>query len=313
MGQGKIGKLFHEGGWMTLRILVSDGISLEGIEALERQAEVIQSDIADFFGEIDAIIVRSRTQLQRETIERYLPRLRVIGRAGVGLDNIDLHAAREFGIAVVNTPEATTVAVAEHTLGMMLAIARHIPQGNVSMKRGDWQKSAFIGSTLNGKLLGIIGVGRIGSALAHLVQGMGMTVLGTDIFKSDAHLRAQGVEPTQLDELLENSDFVSLHIPLNENTRGMISDGALKRMKSDAFLISTARGGIIDESALLTALENGELSGAALDVFEREPPGLTKLIQHPNVIVTPHLAAQTREAQVQTGVDIAQGVLEALT
>jgi D-3-phosphoglycerate dehydrogenase len=141
---------------------------------------------------------------------------------------------------------------------------------------------------------------------------MGMTVLGTDIYKSNTHLRAQGVEPTQLDELLENSDFVSLHIPLNENTRGMISDGALERMKSDAFLISTARGGIIDEGALLTALENGELGGAALDVFEKEPPGLTKLIQHPNVIVTPHLAAQTKEAQVRTGVDIAQKVLEAL-
>lgn len=313
MGQGKIGKLFHEGDWMTLRILVSDSISLEGIEVLEKQAEVVQSDIADFFGEIDAIIVRSRTKLQKETIKRYLPRLRVIGRAGVGLDNIDLDTAQEFGIAVVNTPEATTVAVAEHTLGMMLAIARHIPQGNASMKTGDWQKSAFIGSTLSGKILGIIGVGRIGSALAHLVQGIGMTVLGTDIHKSDAHLLAQGVEPTHLDELLENSDFVSLHIPLNENTRGMISDSALERMKSDAFLISTARGGIIDEGALLTALENGELGGAALDVFEKEPPGLTKLIQHPNVIVTPHLAAQTRESQVRTGVDIAQKVLEALT
>jgi D-3-phosphoglycerate dehydrogenase len=298
---------------MSYRILVSDPISPEGIQVLERDAEVVQALINEYQSEIDAVIVRSRTKLDRETLARLSPRLKVVGRAGVGLDNIDLDAAQDLGIAVVNTPEATTVAVAEHTLGMMLAIARHIPQGNATMKLGDWQKSAFVGSTLNGKGLGIVGVGRIGSALAHLVQGLGMKVLGTDIHKSDAYLRAQGLKPTQLDELLESADFISLHVPLNENTKGMISKSAFERMKPEAFLISTARGGIIDEHALLTALENDELGGAALDVFATEPPGLSKLVQHPKVIVTPHIAAQTSEAQVQTGVDIAQKVLEALS
>lgn len=298
---------------MTFRILVSDGISQEGFEVLEREAEVILSDITAHLGEIDGIIVRSRTRLDKGAISRCSPRLKVIGRAGVGLDNIDLDAAQEFGVIVVNAPEATTVAVAEHTLGMILALARHIPQANASMKVGEWEKSALTGSILNDKTLGIIGVGRIGSALARIVGGLGLNVLGTDVNKSEDDIRSSGADPVNLDELLENSDFVSVHVPLNENTVGLINGEAISKMNPDAYLISTARGGIVHEGALLSALENGHLRGAALDVFEAEPPGLTALVQHPKVIVTPHIAAQTIESQARTGVDIANEVLAVLS
>jgi D-3-phosphoglycerate dehydrogenase len=297
---------------MNFRILVADKISQEGLEVLEREAEVIISEIANHIGEIDGIIVRSRTKLNREIISRCSPRLKVIGRAGVGVDNIDLDAAQEFGVIVVNSPEATTIAAAEHTLGMILALARHIAQGNATMKLGEWEKSRLTGSILNGKTLGIIGVGRIGSALARIVGGLGMNVLGTDIFKSDDEIRSVGAEPVELDELLENSDFVSVHVPLNENSEGLINAEAISKMKRDAYLISTARGGIVNEVALLSALEDGHLQGAALDVFEKEPPGLTDLVQHHKVIVTPHIAAQTLESQARTGMDVANEVLAAL-
>jgi D-3-phosphoglycerate dehydrogenase len=298
---------------MKFRILVSDKIAQEGLEVLEREAEVIQSDVSNHLGEVDAIIVRSRTKLDAEMISRCVPRLKVIGRAGVGLDNIDLDAAHEFGVIVVNAPEATTIAVAEHTLGMILALARHIPQGNASMKVGEWEKSALTGSVLNGKTLGIIGVGRIGSALVRIVQGLGMIVLGTDVNKSEDEIRSSGAEPVDLNELLENSDFVSVHVPRNENTVGLINGEAISKMNPGAYLISTARGGIVHEGALLSALETGHLRGAALDVFEAEPPGLTALVQHPRVIVTPHIAAQTIESQARTGMDIANEVLAALS
>lgn len=298
---------------MSYRILISDPISPEGIEALERNAEVIQADINEFHSDIDAVIVRSRTKLDRETLTRFSPRLRVVGRAGVGLDNIDLDAARELNITVLNTPEATSLAVAEHTLGLMLAVARHIPQANASMKKGDWEKSTFTGSSLSGRTLGIIGVGKIGSALAHIVQGLRMKVIGTDAYKSDDYLRAQGVKPSEFNDLLGQADFISLHVPLNEDTRGMIGKDELNKTKPGAFLISTARGGIVDERALLRALKDEKLAGAALDVFEIEPPGRTELVDHPKVIVTPHIAAQTKDAQSRTSVDIANMVINELS
>jgi D-3-phosphoglycerate dehydrogenase len=298
---------------MTFRILVCDEISAEGLAILEREADVIRFDGANHLVGVDAIIVRSRTKLNAEMISQASPSLKVIGRAGVGLDNIDLDAARQAGVIVVNTPEATTTAVAEHTLGLILALARLIPQGNASMKAGQWKKSTLLGSRLSGKTLGIIGVGRIGTALAHIVQGLNMNILGCDVKKSEEYLRSHGVEPCTFLDLLEKSDFVSVHVPLIENTRGLINKRSFKRMKPEAYLISTARGGIVDEEALFQALENGELRGAALDVFENEPPGLTPIIQHPRVIVTPHVSAQTKESQAQTGIDVANEVLAALS
>ncbi len=298
---------------MTFRILVCDEISVEGLAILEREADVIRSDGTNHLGEVDAIIVRSRTKLSAEMISQASPSLKVIGRAGVGLDNIDLNAAREAGVIVVNTPEATTTAVAEHTLGPIMALARHIPQGNASMKAGQWKKSTLLGSTLSGKTLGIIGVGRIGSALAHIVQGLNMNILGCDVKQSEEYIRSHGVEPCTFLNLLEKSDFVSVHVPLIENTQGLLNARSFKRMKPEAYLISTARGGIVDEEALFQALENGELRGAALDVFEKEPPELTPIIQHPRVIVTPHIGAQTKESQAQTGIDVANEVLAALS
>ena len=298
---------------MTFRILVCDEISAEGLAILEREADVIRSDGTNHLAGVDAVIVRSRTKLSAEMISQASPSLKVIGRAGVGLDNIDLDAAHQAGVIVVNTPEATTTAVAEHTLGLILALARLIPQGNASMKAGEWNKSSLLGSTLNGKTLGIIGMGRIGTALAQIVQGLNMNILGCDVNKSDNYIPSHGVEPCTFLDLLEKSDFVSVHIPFIENTRGLLNARSFKRMKPEAFLVSTARGGIVDEGALFQALENGVLRGAALDVFENEPPELTPIIQHPRVIVTPHIAAQTKESQAQTGIDVANEVLAALS
>lgn len=297
---------------MSYRILVCDEISKAGLENLQREAEVIRSDDSKYLGKVDAIIVRSRTKLTRELISRSSPRLRVIGRAGVGVDNIDLDAAQEYGIIVVNTPEATTISAAEHSLGLILSLAHNIPQGNHFMKEGSWEKKNLTGSDLQNKTLGIIGMGRIGSTLARLVVGFNMTILGYDVNLNEDEIRSRGAEPTEFDELLKRSDYASLHVPLSDTTKGLINAEALTMMKPSASLISTSRGGVVDERALLDALENDEIAAAALDVFENEPPGTTPLIMHPKVIVTPHIAAQTKESQTRTALDVASEVLAAL-
>jgi len=297
---------------MSYRILVCDEIAEAGFENLKREAEVIRSDDSKYLGKVDAIIVRSRTKVTRELVSRSSPRLRVIGRAGVGVDNIDLDAAQEQGIIVVNTPEATTISVAEHTLGLILSLAHNIPQGNQSMKEGSWEKANLRGLGLYNKTLGIIGMGRIGSTLARLAAGFNMTILGYDVNLNENEIRSQGAEPIEFEDLLKRSDYVSLHVSLSETTKGLINAEALSKMKPSAHLISTSRGGVIDESALLNALESDEIAAAALDVFENEPPGITPLIMHPRVIVTPHIAAQTEESQTRTALDIASEVLAAL-
>jgi D-3-phosphoglycerate dehydrogenase len=297
---------------MTHRILVTDGLAENGLALLRREAEVIQAAGLKGLGAIDALVVRSRTAVSREVLAAASPRLRVVGRAGAGLDNIDLQAAREQGVVVVNAPDAGATAVAELTVGLMFSLARRLPLAHASLQRGEWRKAEFYGAQLQGKTLGIIGVGRIGSAVAALAAALGMQVLGFDPNLSDAALRGRGVQPSELEALLAQSEFISLHVPLNDQTRGMIDAARLEQVKPGACLINTARGGVVDESALLRALEAGALAGAALDVFEREPPGQSPLLQHPAVVATPHIGAQTAEAQQQIALDIASEVLAAL-
>lgn len=294
------------------RILIPDGLAEAGREKLTTEAEIVAGDSLDPLGNVDALIVRSRTKVTADAMERGLPRLRVIGRAGVGVDNIDLEAARRMKITVVNAPRGSIVAVAEHALALMFAMARHLPAAAESMRRGEWAKKRFKGTQLAGKTLGVIGMGRIGSALAQRAGALGMRVLGSDPLLDPEQIAARGAEPASFDELLAQADFLSLHVPLNETTRGLIGRRAFEHMKPGARMISTARGGVIDEGALLKALQSGHLAGAALDVFEQEPPIDSPLLKHPNVIATPHIGGQTVEAQEQIAIDIAEEVLRAL-
>ncbi len=297
---------------MTWRILISDGLSSEGLNRLRAAAEAVEGADLAALGSVDAWIVRSRTQVTAEALQAAGSRLKVVGRAGVGVDNIDLAAARARGVVVVNAPQAATIAVAEHALGLMLALARQIPQADASMRRGEWTKAELTGSELAGKTLGLIGVGRIGAALAERAQALGMSVLGYDPLLPPEAIRGHQAEPVTLPELLAAADYLSLHVPLNDQTRGLLGAQALAAVKHGARLICTARGGLVDETALLDALDDGRLAGAALDVFEVEPPGASRLVTHPKVISTPHIAAQTAEAQARAAVDVAAEVLAAL-
>ena len=293
-------------------MLVTDGLDDPGLALLREAAQVFESKTLEALPESDALIVRGRTKVTAEVIRSAGLRLKVVGRAGVGVDNIDLEAARARGLMVVNAPEAATVAVAELTLGMMLALARQIPLADAGMRRAEWRKSELHGSELSGKTLGIIGVGRIGAAVASRAAALGMRVLGHDPLLSDSELQRRGTEPFSFDGLLRESDYICLHLPLTNETRGLIGRETLKQVKPGARLISAARGGIVDEAAVLKALEAGQLAGVALDVFAEEPPGALPLRQHPNVVLTPHIGAQTREAQSKAAKDIASEVLAAL-
>jgi D-3-phosphoglycerate dehydrogenase / 2-oxoglutarate reductase len=236
----------------------------------------------------------------------------VVGRAGVGVDNIDLKAAQTRGVTVVNAPVSTTLAVVELTFGLLLALVRDIPRADSSMKQGQWLKKQLEGAELYGRTLGILGMGRIGADVARRARAFGMTVLGYDPLLAPEQIRGRDADPVSRDELLARSDFVSLHLPLVPGTRGMLNAEEFAKMKEGARLVCAARGGIIDESALLAALESGKIAGAALDVFESEPPGATDLVKHPRVIATPHIGAQTAEAQSRAAQDIASEVLNAL-
>jgi len=299
------------------KILITDGLSTNGQAILREEAHVemqngISADeLLNVIGEYDALIIRGRTKVNARVLAA-APRLKVVGRAGVGVDNIDLSAAREQGVIVINAPESTTVSVAEQTLALMLSLARNIPTADSSMKAGNWLKSSLKGTELYRKTLGIIGTGRIGGAVAERAGVFQMRVIGYDPFLSDKQIRANGATPVTLEGLFAQSDYISLHVPLTDETRGMIDEAALRLMKPGVRIICAARGGVIDEDALLAALESGQVAGAALDVFAQEPPGLTSLVAHPKVIASPHIGAQTVEAQVRAAEDVAQEVLNAL-
>jgi D-3-phosphoglycerate dehydrogenase len=228
------------------------------------------------------------------------------------VDNIDLQAAKSRGVVVVNTPAATTRAVAELTLGLMLALARSIPRGDAGMKKGEWLKKELIGVELSGKTLGVIGMGNIGAEVAWLASALGMAPVGYDPLIPDHEIEKRGARPETLEELYAQADFITLHVPLTAETRGLVDERAFRQMKPGVRLVCTARGGIVDETALLAALQTGQVAGAALDVFDQEPPGASPLLSHPNVIATPHIGAQTMEAQSRAAHDIANEVLAAL-
>ena len=300
------------------KILLTDGLKDEGKAILAEQAQVddrngiTADELLEIIGEYDAVIVRSRTKITAEVLEA-AKNLKVIGRAGVGVDNIDLEAARARGITVVNAPQAATQAVAELVIGMMFALARSLTKADAAMKRGEWIKKKLLGTELHGKTLGIIGMGRIGSRVGQLAKALGMEIVGYDPLIPAEEIERRGAKPVQtLDELYAVADVITLHVPLTPQTRGMIGKEAFSKMKRGVIVLCAARGGVIDEDALLEALESGQVSGAGLDVFAKEPPGASPLVTHPNVLATPHIGAQTAEAQKRVAVDIATEVLAAL-
>jgi len=302
---------------MTWKILITDGIESAGKEILTQECIVDDkkgieaAELLQIIPEYDAVIIRGRTKMTAEVIAA-AKNLKVIGRMGVGVDNIDLRAAQAHQISVVNAAVATTQAVAELTLGFMFALVREIPRADASMKAGQWLKKEFNGAELFGKTLGIIGFGNIGSTVGKYAQALGMNVLAFDPFRDQANIIAQGAECVNFDELLSRSDMISIHAPYKEQNHHLINDEAFAKMKDGVFLVDDARGGIVDEEALLRALESGKVRGAALDVYEKEPPINWDLVKHPKVIATPHIGAQTKEAQCRAAVDISTEVLNAL-
>jgi len=299
------------------KILITDGLDESGQAVLRETCRVddrneIEADeLGTILPEYDAMVVRGRTKVTAAVIEAGA-KLKVIGRAGVGVDNIDLQAAKRQGVTVVNAPDSTTVAVAELTFGLLLALARDIPRADAGMKAGQWLKRDFEGVELSGKTLGIIGIGRIGQDLGRRAAAFGMNLVAYDPFLDEAAIKGRGAEPVAIQDLFAWSDFISLHLPRNVQTRDMIGRQAISEMKAGVRIVCAARGGIIDEAALLEALNDGRVAGAALDVFATEPPGATELVRHPRVIATPHIGAQTREAQIRAAQDIAAEVLAAL-
>ena len=299
------------------RVLVSDPLHAEGIALLQTETQVdvktgpTPQELLRLIPDYEALVVRSETKVTKEVLEAG-KRLQVVGRAGVGVDNIDLDAATRLGIAVVNAPTATSIAAAEHTIAMMMALARHVPQAYASLRQGKWERSAFVGVEVRDKVLGIIGLGRIGFEVARRAQGLQMRLIGYDPFVGPDYARRLGVELVTLDELLAQSDFITLHTPLTDATYNLIGRKELARAKPGVRILNCARGGLIDEEALLEALTKGRVAGAALDVFAKEPPGENPLLAHPQVIATPHLGASTTEAQASVGRQVAEQVLMVL-
>jgi D-3-phosphoglycerate dehydrogenase len=297
------------------RIFVADQIAHEGVEFLRSQAglEVDFTTGLDVAGVIErvrdceALIVRSATRVTAEIIAA-APRLRVIGRAGIGVDNIDVEAATERGIVVLNTPDANATTTAELAVAHIMSLSRHLPAADASTRAGKWERSKYMGTELTGKTVGIIGYGTIGRIVASRCLGLKMHVVTYDPYVTREVVEDDGVECMGLDELLETADYVTLHCPLNDSTRNLIDAQRFARMKAGARLVNCARGGIVDEAALHEALRTGRLAGAALDVFEQEPPAGSPLLALPNVVMSPHLGASTTEAQVATGVEIARQV-----
>lgn len=300
---------------MSHRVLVCDAIADDGVEALKASGAEVDvktglkpNELKGTVDGYDALVVRSETKVTREIIET-ASKLQVVGRAGVGVDNIDLEAATERGVVVVNAPTGNTISAAEHAIALMLALARNIPAANDSLRAGKWERSRFIGLEVRGKTLGIIGLGQVGSEVARRARGLDMQVIALDPFVPEDRARSLGVELVTKEELLKQADFISVHTTLTEGTRSLIDGDDLEAMKPTARIINTARGGIIDESALEQALSDGKIAGAAVDVFESEPVTDHPLFKSDKVVVTPHLGASTAEAQERVAVDVAEQIM----
>lgn len=305
---------------MTHKILVSDKLSEDGLEVFKKAGfqvdhlpEITQDEIKERIGEYTAWVIRSRSRATAEIIER-ADKLLVIGRAGVGIDNVDTQAATQRGIIVMNTPGGNTTSTAEHTIAMMLALARKIPAAHSSMKSGKWDKKSFMGVEFHGKTLGVMGLGRIGQEVVKRMKAFGMTILGYDPFISDDRMRQIGVESCGVDEMCEKADFLTVHTPLSPETKDLINAARLSKMKKSARIINCARGGIINEDDLLDALRKGVIAGAALDVFTNEPiPEDSDFRKLDNVIVTPHISASTVEAQENVAIQVAEQIVDVLS
>jgi D-3-phosphoglycerate dehydrogenase len=300
------------------RIVVADALEASGLEILRAAGAELhvvtaaeRPRLPELVANADALVVRSATKVTRALLEA-APKLRVVGRAGVGVDNVDVEAATERGVLVVNAPTANLMSATEHTLALMLALARSVPAADASMKRGEWDRKTFVGVELQGKTLGIVGLGRIGQRVAARARAFEMRLVAYDPFLDPAWASRMEVELLPLDDLLRTSDFVTLHTPFSRETKNLIDARRLALLKKDAFLVNVGRGGLIDEEALLAALDAGAFAGAGLDVFEEEPTPRHELTRHPRVIATPHIGAQTKEALERIAIETAKMLLAAL-
>jgi D-3-phosphoglycerate dehydrogenase len=295
---------------LTLKILISDRIADEGIKLLEDKGysvtkawDLPKTELPKIIADYDALIIRSATKAKGDLLSN-ARQLKVIGRAGEGLDNVDFQKANELGIKVVNTPHVSYMSVAELTIGYILALARNIVQGTVSLKEGKWEKERLMGTEVNGKTLGIIGCGYIGKTVERFAISLGMKVLGVEECVYDRFI--------PIDEMLPEADIITVHVPLTPNTRHLISTNEFNKMKDGVMIVDCSRGGVVDQEALYQALVSGKVRAAALDVFEEEPPKNSKLLTLSNVISTPHVGAQTQEAQLKASIQIAKKVIEVL-
>lgn len=298
------------------RILVADPIASEGVDMLSEVADVDvklglpPEELVSIIPNYHALVVRSETKVTRPVIEAGT-KLEVVGRAGVGVDNIDIPAATERGIVVVNAPQGNTTAAAEHTIALLFALARHIPEADASMREGKWSRKEFVGVEVRGKTLGVAGLGPIGAEVARRAVAMEMEVLAVDPFVPDERARAIGAEPVSLDEMIERADFITVHVPLTPSTRGLIGEDEFARMKDGVRILNVARGGIVDEQALAEAVKSGKVAGAAIDVFSQEPiQHENPLIGDPRIILTPHLGASTAEAQERVALHVAEQIVD---
>lgn len=304
-----------------MKILVCDPVSPKGVALLRQQpgfqVEVLEKRLAEaelvpVVAEVEAMVVRSETKVTRKVMEA-APKLKVVGRAGVGVDNVDVEAATQRGIVVMNTPSGNTVSTAELTFSMLMALARRIPQAHMSMKTGEWNRKAFQGVELYNKTLGILGMGRIGSEVARRAIAFGMRVLAYDPYLALSRAKAMQVELTELDQIFPAADFITVHMPMTEETKGMLNKEAFAKMKKGVRILNCARGGIVHEADLVEAIQSGQVAGAALDVYEKEPlPKDHPLRELPQVIMTPHLGASTEEAQENVGIEVAEAITDYL-
>ncbi|KAI8477119.1 MAG: D-isomer specific 2-hydroxyacid dehydrogenase [Monoraphidium minutum] len=301
-------------------VLITEKLGEPGVALLRETSEPVvalglsQEELLEKIKGADALIVRSATKVTRAVFEAANGGLKVVGRAGVGVDNVDLAAATEYGCLVVNAPTANTVAAAEHGIALLCALARNVSQADASMRGGKWERTKYVGVSMVDKTLAVMGFGKVGSEVARRAKGLGMTVIAHDPYASEEKARAQGVELVSFDDALARGDFFSLHMPLTPGTKKMFNDAAFGKIKKGARIINVARGGVIDDDALARALDSGAVAAAALDVFEEEPPKFEghPLLGRPNVITTPHLGASTQEAQEGVSIEVVEAVVEAL-
>ena len=300
------------------KVLISDKLAPEAVDIFkERGVEVdfrpglSAEELLEIIGDYDGLAIRSNTKVTADVLAK-ATKLRAIGRAGIGVDNVDVPAATKVGVVVMNTPFGNSVTTAEHAITMMLSLTRQIPQAHMSTIAGKWEKSKFLGTEISGKRLGLIGCGNIGAIVADRAQGLKMRVLGFDPFLTPERAKQLGIEKVELDELLAKADFITLHTPLTDSTRNIISADALQKTKKGVRIINCARGGLIDETALCAALHSGHVAGAALDVFAEEPARENILFDAPNLIATPHLGASTLEAQEKVALQVAEQLADYL-